>query len=62
MKSEDGIPDGYLRWRKGADPTVLMTVNPPPPPTWWQLKSGEPGYRAYGLKNLEIPSPSPTEP
>jgi hypothetical protein len=62
MKSEDGIPDGYLRWRKGADPTVLMTVNPPPPPTWWQLKSGEPGYRAYGLENLEIPSPSPPEP
>ncbi|HHW87365.1 MAG TPA: hypothetical protein GX400_14295 [Chloroflexi bacterium] len=62
MKSDDGIPNGYLRWRTGADPTVLMTVNPPPPPTWWQLKSGEPGYRAYGLENLEIPSPSPPEP
>lgn len=62
MKSEDGIPDGYLRWRTGADPTVLMTVNPPPSPTWWQLKSGEPGYRAYGLKNLEIPSPSQAAP
>jgi hypothetical protein len=58
----DGLTIGYLRWRTGADPVTLMTENPPAPPTWWTRKSGEPGYRSYGLKNLEIPSPSPTEP
>jgi hypothetical protein len=55
INSKDGIPDGYLRWRTGADPVMLMTANPPAPPTWWKRKSGEPGYRAYGMTDLEIP-------
>lgn len=44
---------GQIRWRTGADPLELMTVNAPPIPEWWDPETAE-FYYPYGLTDLDL--------